>query len=94
MKSISIIYWTGTGNTELMAEAISDGAKNAGAQVKLIEVSSASLEDFNNADVVAFGCPSMGNEELEESEMEPYISSIEGYAENKKLFLFGSFGWG
>lgn len=94
MKKINVIYWSGSGNTEMMAEAIASGAKSAGADVRLLEVSAASIEDYQEADVVALGCPSMGNEVLEESDMEPYVCSIEAYSDRKALFLFGSYGWG
>lgn len=95
MKKISIIYWSGTGNTQKMAEAIADGAKNDGNEVKLLSVDSAKKEDVLNSDVIAFGCPSMGCEELEESEMEPFISEMENEnISGKKVALFGSYGWG
>lgn len=90
---INIIYWTGTGNTEAMANLIKAGAEGAGATVSMKSVSDASAEDLN-CDVLALGCPSMGDEVLEESEFEPYIASIEGSLGGKKLALFGSYGWG
>lgn len=95
MKKISIVYWSGTGNTEKMAEAIAAGAQEEKNEVKLLSVDKATKEDVLNSDVLAFGCPSMGSEELEESEMEPFISEIE--KENisgKPVALFGSFDWG
>jgi flavodoxin, short chain len=94
MKNIVIIYWSGTGNTEAMANGIAEGAKLEDVEVKLLNVSNASVEDVINADVVALGCPSMGAEELEESEMEPFVDLISQAINNKKLVLFGSYGWG
>jgi flavodoxin I len=94
MKNVAIIYWTGTGNTEAMAEGILDGTKNGDANVRLINVFDAKIEDVENADAVAFGCPSMGAEQLEEAEMEPFIESIAGVMGGKKTILFGSYGWG
>ncbi|OBR95095.1 flavodoxin [Clostridium ragsdalei P11] len=94
MKKISIIYWSGTGNTETMAKAIQEGAKNGNADVKLVGVGEASLEDVSGADVVAFGCPAMGDEQLEENEMEPFIESILQDIKDKDIGLFGSYGWG
>ncbi|MDR0519522.1 MAG: flavodoxin [Clostridiales Family XIII bacterium] len=92
---INIIYWSGTGNTQAMAELIRDGAAAAGAEVSLAEVSAvASADAALDADVVALGCPSMGAEVLEESEFEPFVVSIEGKVGGKKLALFGSYGWG
>lgn len=90
---INIIYWSATGNTEAMAELIKRGADEAGADVTLKMVSSATMDDLN-CDVLALGCPSMGDEVLEEDEFEPFISQIEDSLPDKKLALFGSYGWG
>ena len=90
---VSIVYWSGTGNTEAMAEAVAEGAKNAGAEVELLPVSAASA-DVVGSDALLFGCPAMGSEELEESEFEPFFSSIEGKLAGKKVGLFGSYDWG
>lgn len=95
MKKISIIYWSGTGNTEIMAESIAKGAKVEGAEVKLLNVGEATLEDVFNRDVIALGCPSMGAENLEEEEMEPFIESLEKEGlKDKAIALFGSYDWG
>ncbi|WMJ79447.1 flavodoxin [Clostridium sp. MB40-C1] len=94
MKKINIIYWSGTGNTEAMAKAIAEGAKGDETEVKLINVGEASVDDVINADAVALGCPSMGQEVLEEAEMEPFVESIESKVQGKKMALFGSYGWG
>ncbi|MDR2756052.1 MAG: flavodoxin [Planctomycetaceae bacterium] len=91
---VSIVYWSGTGNTEAMAKLIQEGAVSAGAEVALKEVAKASVEDVTGVDVAFLGCPSMGSEELEDSEFEPFITSIEGKVNGKKLALFGSYGWG
>jgi flavodoxin short chain len=90
---INIVYWSGTGNTEAMAKFIQEGAESAGAYVTVKEVSQADISVLD-ADVLALGCPSMGEEELEETEFEPFVASIEGSVEGKKLALFGSYGWG
>lgn len=94
MKKISIIYWSGTGNTEAMAKGIKKGAEGENTTVKLISVGDASIEDVLNADLVALGCPAMGDEQLEESEMEPFIESISEAVKGKSIVLFGSYGWG
>lgn len=80
---VSIVYWSGTGNTEAMANAAWEGAKNAGAEVELLPVSAASA-DILSSDALLFGCPAMGSEELEESEFEPFFSSVEGSLSGKK----------
>ena len=90
---VSIVYWSGTGNTEAMAEAALEGAKNAGAEVQLLPVAAAD-ESVLQSDILLLGCPAMGNEELEESEFEPFFSSIEGKLAGKKVGLFGSYDWG
>ncbi|HCQ91384.1 MAG TPA: flavodoxin [Clostridium sp.] len=94
MNKVSIIYWSGTGNTEAMANFIAEGAKNEGAEVEVKAVSNAVVSDIDSADVIALGCPSMGDEVLEESEMEPFIESIQTAVKGKKIALFGSYGWG
>lgn len=94
MKKVSIIYWSGTGNTEIMAKAIAEGAKIDEVDVSLLNVSEASVDNVQNSDVLALGCPSMGAEVLEEAEMEPFVESIQSLVKGKKLALFGSYGWG
>ena len=90
---IAVIYWSGTGNTAAMAEAIADGAKENGGEVSLFSVNefSGSIKDY---DKVAFGCSAMGDEVLEEAEFEPFFMSIENDISGKKIALFGSYGWG
>ena len=90
---INVIYWSGTGNTEAMANYIKEGAKGAGASVTVKNVSEASAADIE-CDVLCLGCSSMGDEVLEEAEFEPYVASIEGSLSGKKIALFGSYGWG
>ncbi|AOT69622.1 flavodoxin [Geosporobacter ferrireducens] len=94
MKKIAVIYWSGTGNTEMMAKAVAEGAQGDNNEVKLLSVDKASVEDVMNADGVALGCPSMGAEVLEESEMEPFVQSLEKVVTGKPLVLFGSYDWG
>lgn len=94
MGKIAVVYWSGTGNTEAMAQAVAEGAREKGAKVTVFtptEFDSAMVEDF---DAIAFGCPSMGAEQLEESEFEPMFSACEPRLRGKLLGLFGSYGWG
>lgn len=90
---VSIVYWSGTGNTEQMANAVEEGAKAAGAEVEVLSVSEAD-DGVLQSDALLLGCPAMGAEELEDSEFEPFFSSIEGNLKGKKVGLFGSYGWG
>lgn len=94
MAQVLLVYWSGTGNTEIMAEKIREGLVNAGATVTFKSVEQASPNDVQNAEKVAFGCPSMGVETLEEDEFEPFFAAIEGSLKGKKVALFGSYGWG
>lgn len=94
MKKIVVIYWSGTGNTELMAKGIGEGADTLSTQVQVVNVSQASTDLVSQADALALGCPSMGDEVLEEHEMEPFVKSIEPLVQGKPLILFGSYGWG
>lgn len=91
---INIIYYSSTGNTEEMAKLIAKGAKEEGAEVNLMTFGEASVDDVKNCDVVLLGGPAMGAENLEESEVEPFVELIEGEVSGKKMVLFGSFGWG
>ena len=84
----AVIYWSGTGNTEAMANAVAEGA---GADLFTVSDFSGSVADF---DAIAFGCPAMGAEVLEEDEFEPFFTSIEDNLSGKKVLLFGSYGWG
>lgn len=94
MSKIAVVYWSGTGNTESMANMVVEGAKAAGAEVELLNVDAADAEKIADLDAFALGCPSMGAEELEDSEMEPFVSELEGKVSGKKIVLFGSYGWG
>ncbi|OON99819.1 MAG: flavodoxin [Epulopiscium sp. Nele67-Bin004] len=90
---ISVIFWSGSGNTEEMANLIVKGIGSAD-EVVLKEVGNASLDDVTNADKVVLGCPAMGAETLEESEMEPFVESLANVVAGKTVALFGSYDWG
>lgn len=89
MSKVAVIFWSATGNTETMANCVAEGAN--GTIVPCGEMNAAKLAEF---DAVAFGCPAMGAEQLEESEFEPMFSDLEGSLNGKKIALFGSYGWG
>ncbi len=94
MSKVAVVYWSGTGNTEAMAAAVADGAKEKGAEVSLLTASEFSPEAADGFDGIAFGCPAMGSEVLEETEFEPMFNSVEAKLKDKKIALFGSYGWG
>ena len=90
----AVVFWSGTGNTEAMANAVADGMKEKGAEVSVLGPSDFTADKLAEFDGIAFGCPAMGNEVLEEGEFDPMFTSIEGSLSGKKIALFGSFGWG
>ena len=77
-----------------MADAVAEGAKAAGAEVAVVEASAFSADQVAEFDAIAFGCPAMGDEVLEESEFDPMFTDVEGALSGKKIALFGSYGWG
>lgn len=94
MSRIAVIYWSMTGNTQAMAEAIAQGAQGAGAQVDVFSVDQVGVDQVLEYDGLALGCPAMGAEVLEESEFEPFFSQLEGRLSGRDVALFGSYGWG
>lgn len=94
MSKMAVIYWSMTGNTQAMAEAIADGAREAGAQADLFSVDQVTVDQALEYDKLALGCPAMGAEVLEEGEFEPFFTALEGKLPGKKVALFGSYGWG
>ena len=94
MSKAAVIYWSGTGNTEAMANAVVEGAKAKGAEVSLFTADEFDASMLDALDAVAFGCPAMGAEVLEEDEFEPMFASCEGKLGGKRIALFGSYGWG
>ena len=94
MSKVAVVYWSSTGNTEAMANAVADGIREKGGEAVLH-----TCEDFDGSkvaeyDAIAFGCPAMGAEELEDTEFEPMFSACESKLSGKKIALFGSYGWG
>lgn len=94
MSKVAVVYWSGTGNTQSMAEAVAEGAKGKGAEVDLIGAAEFAADQVASYDGIAFGCPAMGDEVLEEDEFDPMFSAVEGSLSGKKIALFGSYGWG
>lgn len=94
MSKIAVVYWSGTGNTEAMASEVLSGARAAGVEASLFTAAEFDASRLDEFDAVAFGCPSMGAEELEETEFEPMFRSCESRLSGKKIALFGSYGWG
>lgn len=94
MSKVAVVYWSGTGNTEAMAQAVAEGVKGKGAEAECIGAADFNSSRAGEYDAIAFGCPAMGDEVLEESEFEPMFAEVEGSLSGKKIALFGSYGWG
>ena len=94
MSDICVAYWSGTGNTEAMAQAIGAGITAAGKSADVVPMETISPADLKDQAVWVLGCPAMGAEVLEEDEMEPFVAEVEGFASGKTIGLFGSYGWG
>jgi flavodoxin short chain len=94
MSKTAIIYWSGTGNTEAMAEAVLGGAKEVNSEAQLFNVSEITADEAAKYDTLILGCPAMGAEVLEEDEFEPFFTELETQLAGKNVALFGSYGWG
>ncbi|MDO4522036.1 MAG: flavodoxin [Eubacteriales bacterium] len=94
MSKVAVVYWSGSGNTEEMAKKILEGAKAAGAEAELFDADAFSADKVDEFDALAFGCPAMGDEELEDTTFLPLFMSCEEKLKSKKNALFGSYGWG
>ncbi len=94
MADVLLVYWSGTGNTEMMAEKIKEGLESAGASVDYKKVDEVNPKEVSTYEKVVFGCPSMGVEILEEDEFEPFFEEVENHLDGKKVAIFGSYGWG
>lgn len=94
MSKISVVYWSQSGNTEMMAEAIGRGIQEGGKEAEVMSVGEVSADSLKDASVFALGCPAMGDEVLEEDEMEPFVAEVESFVSGKNIALFGSYGWG
>lgn len=93
MEKIYVIYYSQTGNTKEMAEAIGEGIEAGGKTAEVVPVEEIAAEQISTAPVFALGCPAMGAEQLSE-EMEPFVEQVETFASGKQIALFGSYGWG
>lgn len=94
MKKTAVVYWSGTGNTEAMAKAVAEGMESAGAQVTMLTPDQVKASELSAYDAIAFGCPAMGSEVLEEMEFQPMFDEVKRSLGGKSAALFGSYGWG
>ena len=94
MSKVAVVFWSATGNTEAMANAVAEGAKAKGAEVSVLGAGEFSADKVSKFDAIAFGCPAMGAEVLEETEFDPMFTAVETSLGGKKIGIFGSYGWG
>ena len=94
MSKVAVVYWSGTGNTEAMANAVLKGVKAGGAEAELFQVDDFNADDMSKYNGFAFGCPAMGDEVLEEDSFEPFFTDAEAKLKGVPVVLFGSYGWG
>ncbi|MGN0159328.1 MAG: flavodoxin [Brotaphodocola sp.] len=93
MSKVAIVFWSGTGNTEAMANSVAAGAKAAGADVTVYTASEFHASMMDDYDAIAYGCPAMGSEELEDTEFQPMFDDCKSKLNGKKIGLFGSYSW-
>lgn len=94
MSKVAVVYWSGTGSTEAMANAVADGVNAAGGQADVMTPDGFDASRVGDYDAIAFGCPAMGDEELEDSEFRPMWDGVKSSLGDRKIGLFGSYGWG
>lgn len=94
MEKIYVVFWSQSGNTESMANAVGDGIRESGGEAVVVNVADVTVDILKDATAFALGCPAMGAEVLEEGEMEPFVAELEGSVQEKRIGLFGSYGWG
>lgn len=94
MSKIAVVFWSGTGNTEAMAGFVEEGAKAVGAEVVKYDPEDFTKEMVKDYDAIAFGCPAMGDEELEETVFAPMFDTVKDSLSGKRIALFGSYDWG
>lgn len=94
MSKVVVAYWSGTGNTEMMAAAVGEGINAVGGEAVVVAMEDYNAADLKDCDAFALGCPAMGAEELEDTVVEPFVSEVEGFVSGKKVALFGSYDWG
>lgn len=93
MKDVYVVYWSSTGNTEAMANAVGEGVTEAGGTAHVVEVSAADASALKDKDSFALGASAMGAEELD-PEMDDFVTAVEAFAAGKTIGLFGSYDWG
>lgn len=94
MSNIAVVYWSDTGNTEAMANLVADGVRSTGWNAEIIDACDFGPDMVARYDAIAFGCPAMGDEVLEEDVFEPMFATVEKSLSGRRVGLFGSYDWG
>ena len=94
MSKVAVVFWSGTGNTEAMANAVAEGLRETCPECELKAVSEVTPEELKDLAGFALGCPAMGDEVLEETVFQPMWDDVKGTLSGKNIALFGSYGWG
>ncbi|MBQ9237876.1 MAG: flavodoxin domain-containing protein [Treponema sp.] len=89
----AVVYASDTGNTEMMANAVMEGAKASGADVYFETADNADASEVLGCDVIFLGSAAMGAEVLHDN-VEALFQSMEGSLSGKKIGIFGSYDWG
>ena len=93
MSKVAVVYWSGTGNTEAMAEGVAEGVTAAGGEAEVIQAADFGADKLGAYDAFAFGCSAQGDEELEYDEFQPMWDDVKGSLGDKRVVLFGSYEW-
>lgn len=94
MNKISLVYYSATGNTESMAKAIEEGIVEAGGKVTVYKASEMDKEAILSSDVIVMGSSATGSEVIDENHMLPFMEEAGDKFKGKKVYIFGSYGWG
>ena len=86
--SVAVVYWSQTGNTEAMASILAEACGG-----EAISWDSFAADKVAEYDALAFGCPAMGDEELD-PDFEELWNDCKGGLGDKPVVLFGSYDWG
>ncbi|AMC93120.1 flavodoxin [Erysipelothrix larvae] len=94
MEKAVIIYYSATGNTQMIADTIDEALNDVNQAHSMYFISETSVDEVKDSDIFFLGCPAMGVEEIEEYEYRPFFDELKPSLENKPVVLFGSFDWG
>jgi len=94
MSKISLVYYSATGNTEKMAKAIEEGIVEAGGAVTVYKSNAMDKDAILSSDVIVMGSSATGAEVIDENDLLPFMEEAGDKFKGKKVYIFGSYGWG